>query len=178
MHLPPCRWRFTEMHHPGTITDNGINAINVEGSPLLVTTGSILIYKESVTCQQWIAIIVGFCFVLLIILPPASEGSAADSSSAPPAAAAVASIIASGGSASSSSSLNSLSSSSSSSSLDSHLVQLEAPATAAKRADDPAMAWYAVVGAIGMSVRDLSTRGLKNNCSSLQMSAYGYLSVL
>lgn len=88
----------------------------IQASPLLVTLGAALVFKEKVGPRRWLAILVGLVGVLIVLRPFGESFEAA--------------------------------------------------------------ALFAVLGVVAMSARDLATRKIKKNISTLQLSVIGFLATV
>lgn len=88
----------------------------IQASPIMVTLGATLFFKESVGWRRWMAIVIGMIGVLIVLRPFGTSF-------------------------------------------------------------DP-LALLAVIGVIAMSARDLATRQIKQNISTVQLSAIGFLATI
>ena len=88
----------------------------IQASPIMVTLGAALFFKESVGWRRWMAIVIGMIGVLIVLRPFGTSF-------------------------------------------------------------DP-LALLAVIGVIAMSARDLATRQIKQNISTVQLSAIGFLATI
>ncbi|MEN9013012.1 MAG: DMT family transporter [Yoonia sp.] len=88
----------------------------IQASPIMVTLGAALFFKESVGWRRWMAIVIGMIGVLIVLRPFGTSF-------------------------------------------------------------DP-LALLAVIGVIAMSARDLATRQIKRNISTVQLSAIGFLATI